>query len=176
MEVNMSNNKKAIEDLYEKELELYSNLKTISYEEVVDLLKDGGIHSQVGYFTWLDVINRKNYYCVTVLHQDDEISSTKQYLAEDQNPIDIYNNLIKMIETKKIKPVFKMLDFFETEIFCSLGNNKIIFPREIVQNAYDSSCDEKEDGIRCIYGKKEIYIPKVLNKETKYKKTKEYTM
>jgi hypothetical protein len=48
----------------------------------------------------------------------------------------------------------------------NMSNNK-----KAIEDLY-----EKEDGIRCIYGKKEIYIPKVLNKETRYKKTKEYTM
>lgn len=170
MEVCMSN--KSLEELYKEQLEKYNNLDAISYEEAVDLLIDNNNHSQIGYHSWRDCINKKNYYLVTVL--DCDTCKIKKFLAQDQNPVDIYNNLMIEIEKKQINPRFRLINDAVTEIMCCFGNNKIIFPTDIVQYVYDLSSDKSEDGFKCIYGGTEMFIPKSLPK--KKKKAKKYTM
>lgn len=167
----MANNK-SLEELYKEQLEKYNNLDTISYEEAVNLLIGNNIHSQIGYYSWRDCINKKNYYLVTVI--DCDTCEMKKYLAEDQNPVDIYNNLMIEIEKKQINPRFRLINDSVTEIMCCFGNNKIIFPTDIVQYVYDLSSDKSEEGFMCIYGSTELFIPKSLPK--KKKKAKKYTI
>lgn len=172
MEVCMS---RSIEELYKALSEYHKNLDTISYDKVVDLFKDESAHTQISFHTWNDVIDGKDYYCVTIFQKNKKGDPIK-YLAEDQDPIDIYNNLMNMLGNKEVEPLFNIIDIVRyPQIVCSTGDNTIVFPKEIVKLALDSSSDKKENNIYCtLYGEKEMYIPKSLPK--KKNKTKEYTI
>ena len=101
---------------------------------------------------------------VSIINNLDEIKNLIYNGKEFKFVDDSFINHIKKPYIKNTIQPFKIY----------FGNNKIIFPTDIVQYVYDLSSDKSEDGFKCIYGGTEMFIPKSLPK--KKKKTKEYTM
>ena len=153
-------------------------LDKISYEEVVDMLTDTDNYYQIDFYTDQDILNDKQYSCVSIV-KNFNTNTKEEYLSADQDVFDVYTNLISTFKEKKVEPIFQMLpDYFgHYEFVCSIGDNVLIFPRKIVRellaNASDHS-NSKSNDIVCIFDDKELLLPSSLSsKDMKKEKVKD---
>ena len=154
--------------------EYLKNLESISYDEIVDRLIDHENHYQIQFYNKHDIINNIYYSCISIL-KNNETGNAVEYLSMDQNTKDVYNNLIKKKKKKEnIDLSFQIFINYDnqSDLACTCGDNVLIFPRAIVEELIDCSTEysNKNPGvIYCIYGDKEIFIPKFLEKDKEKK-------
>ena len=139
---------KLIQEGY-RELE---SLNSISYDEVVKLLTDENSYYQIKYYIKTqqyfnqDTMKSKKYSLVSIV-KDQNKSKRKVYLSEDEDAFDIYAKLISALR-KKTNPSFQIYKDSERKsgLMCYVGNNVLIFPKEIMKSFLYSISDNARPG------------------------------
>lgn len=162
---------------YEYLAEYYKNLKTISYDEVVDILLSSKDSIKIDFFNKYDALNDINYSCVKIWNNTKD--TTEEYLSVDQDFVKVYENLLSALK-KKIKLDDLILQIYPTyngyELGCYIGKRNILnFPSKIVNEVYKCSTEKynkETNEVVCIYRgfeDREIFIPNSLPSKEKEK-------
>lgn len=176
----MANGKSRVEENCEYLAEYYKNLKTISYDEVVDILLSSKDSIKIDFFNRYDALNDINYSCVKIWNNTKD--TTEEYLSVDQDLVKVYENLLSALK-KKIKLDDLILQIYPTytyngyELGCYIGKRNILnFPSKIVKEVYKCSTEKynkETNEVVCIYKgfyeDKEIFVPNTLPTEEKEK-------
>ena len=148
------------------------NLKTISYENIISLVKKDA-YNQIQYYDRYDIINDVHYSCVSILKNNDT-STNEEYKTMDQDARDVYNNTIALFKKNNIDSMFQIITNYDGkyELICNIGKSIIIFPKSIVKELMACSTrhyNKNSNEIYCIYGNKELFLPSFLKTEEKEK-------
>ena len=155
----------------------YKNLSTLSYDDIVNKL-DGVTSLQINFEEQYDLLEDRQYSVVIIW---DDIKDTRyEYLTVDQDPKDVYKNMIIALR-KKMDPIFQITDqrgkyaLEHPDLICEVNNNMIIFPRSIVDDvlacAVEFSSGEPDD-VSCYINDEMVYIPSSLSSEVIEKRKK----
>lgn len=158
-----------IEENLKIESEYLRGLKTISYDELVDMLNDEKNLYQIEFYDKLDNLNDIHYSCISILKNNDT-STVKEYLSVDQDAKDIYNSMTETLIRKNANFVFQVFTNYSGyyELACNVGINILVFPREIIKDFMVSAVeysDKRPSDISCIVGNKELFFPCSLSNE-----------
>lgn len=152
--------------------ESLKNMKVISYNGIVNLLKNKDSFYQIQFYDQYDIINDIHYSCVNIL-KDYDTWKTEEYKTIDQNVKDVYNNLIETIENDAdIDPVFQIIIDYNNmpELICNVGDNILMFPKAIVKDLMACANEYPNNNpsdIYCIYRNKELFLPRSFEKDDK---------
>lgn len=159
-----------VEENLRYQAEYLKNLKTISYDDIGKLLKDDNNFYQIHFYDQYDIINDIHYSCVNVLENNDT-SKQEEYKTIDQDPKDVYNNIIMLLsKNKDMKPRFQIIINYDNsqDLVCNTITDIIIFPktivRDLIENANEYS-NKKPGDVYCIYRSKELFLPSQFEKE-----------
>ena len=138
------------------------NLKTISYDEIVDRLKDRSSNYQIDFYSKHDIIADINYNCCDII-KNNNTSKIERYLLNDSDIESIYTNFMESLKRKEVNPNFQIFLNYQgiNQLACTIGNSILIFPEELTEKLIASN---SEDNVACISGEKQISIPRKLLK------------
>lgn len=162
------NNESKIEKNLKLIAEYLKSLSKISYEEIVDMLSDENNHYQIEFYENVDILNDLHYTCVSIL-KNNNTSTGKEYLSADQDIKDVYTNLITALKEKEVESIFQIFTnyFGQNQLACSVGENVLMFPKEIADELMKSSSNSRRyDDILCVVGNKELFFSRSLTEKT----------
>ena len=177
----MANGKSRVEENCEYLAQYYKSLKTISYDEVIDILKDAKDGVTANFIVQYDALNDINYSCVQI--RNITKSTVEEYLTIDQDLTKVYENLLSALKKKiKIDDLILQLfpGYFGYELYCFVKENSLLnFPRKIVPEVYNNLTEtynkETHDVVciyKTIYESIQLFAPNTLQKKEKTKSKK----
>ena len=103
--------------------------------------------------------------------ENNDTSKQEEYKTIDQDPKDVYNNIIMLLsKNKDMKPRFQIIINYDNsqDLVCNTITDIIIFPktivRDLIENANEYS-NKKPGDVYCIYRSKELFLPSQFEKE-----------
>ena len=111
------------------------SLSIISYDEIVNMIKDKDNIYQIEFYDQFDLYNEIHYSCVTIM-KNNYTSALERYVTEDQDVKAVYTNLISKLRDNDIEPVLQQLYMYSSypNFVCRIGLNDIILPVELTKD------------------------------------------
>ena len=153
-----------------------SNMKGISYEEIMELLNNKNANYHIEFSESYDMLTSKYYKCVIVRNRKSDINDRSKYLAPDENDLEIYQNMVNSIISSTEEPRFQIFDnelsSNKKDLICGVEGNLLVFPSSILKILMNSAVEEenkRENDIACKYKNQTLYIPSNLRNNSEEK-------
>jgi len=153
--------------------ESYKKLEILHYDEIIKILKEKEYH-RVTFYDGFDPLNNIHYCCVDVMKNNDT-STIINYKAEDQDPRQIYNNMVAGLKKEELDAEYHILYNGDVDLICIIDTNLLTFPKQIVKDLRlcQTDLDHAQEGdIYCCDYKKICVFPSVLSEEVMQRRIK----
>ena len=136
------------------------SLSILSYDEIVNMVKDKDNIYQIEFYDQFDLYNEIHYSCVSIMKNNDT-SALERYVTEDQDVKAVYTNLISKLRDNDIEPILQQVWMYSSgpNFVCRIGLNDIILPVELTEDLMDKKClsvNRRKDDVCCMSG---YYVP-----------------
>ena len=167
---------KSIERSLKLVSEYLSSLNVISFEKIVELLKEENTKYHISFTNSYDILNDKYYSCVVVHNRLLQSIDRAKYLAPCDNDLDIYQGMIAEILKQVEEPRFQIFDNDFTscrkDLICGVEDNLLVFPPNLLKILMTNAVSEdnkRENDIACKYKNQMLYIPSNLRNNSEEK-------